>query len=615
MPESPSGWGYGFVRQDTKGDISPGILFCSFLLSRGVAASLSSAGPGGQNAKDSGTFPHFIVVWEKGLLAVRSAQEEETGRIGAGNLLFQAAVTFYLENGRKAISSGAFAYFGSYVMNERKLGILLSYLNITLHAVIGFLYVPLLLHYIGKSGYGLYQLMGSLIAYFGIMDFGLTAAVIRFYARYRALQDHEGMENILAVSLYAYGGATVLALLAGGVCHGNLDRIFGASMTAGELLEARRMFLLLLFNIAVSLSTMVFRSVIHAQEKFLFLKGLETVQLILQPVLVLLIVRPYPTALAVTVGQTALNVGLSLARLYYCFARLHVTIRFHYWNRELFQEFRKLALSAFVVAFMDQVFLKTNQVILGVVQGTGAVAVYSIASLVYMNYMPLSTAISGVYLPHVTRLVAQRRPMEELSALFIRIGRWQYYLLALAATGFILFGRQFIRLWAGPGFEESYRITLLIILPFTIDLIQNVGLSILQAMNQYDLRAKIYFLTGVLNLVLAIPLGIKYGGTGCALATGFSLLVGNGVLMNYFYGKYIGLDIWGFWKAIGQITLPVCLCLLAGYGIDLSLPGSGKLVFVLKILGYTFLYGAVLYTMVLNRDEKEKLRQLGRRFF
>lgn len=53
-------------------------------------------------------------------------------------------------------------------MNERKLGILLSYLNITLHAVIGFLYVPLLLHYIGKSGYGLYQLMGSLIAYLAL---------------------------------------------------------------------------------------------------------------------------------------------------------------------------------------------------------------------------------------------------------------------------------------------------------------------------------------------------------------------------------------------------------------------------------------------------------------
>ena len=61
-------------------------------------------------------------------------------------------------------------------MNERKLGILLGYLNILLHTVIGFLYVPLLLFYIGTNGYGMYQLMGSVVAYLGIMDFGLTNA-------------------------------------------------------------------------------------------------------------------------------------------------------------------------------------------------------------------------------------------------------------------------------------------------------------------------------------------------------------------------------------------------------------------------------------------------------
>jgi O-antigen/teichoic acid export membrane protein len=90
-------------------------------------------------------------------------------------------------------------------MNERKLGILLSYLNIILQVIIGFLYVPILLHYIGKSEYGLYQLIGSLIAYFSIMDFGLTAAVTRFYTKYKALKDKVGMENILAISLYGYG--------------------------------------------------------------------------------------------------------------------------------------------------------------------------------------------------------------------------------------------------------------------------------------------------------------------------------------------------------------------------------------------------------------------------
>lgn len=498
-------------------------------------------------------------------------------------------------------------------MNERKIGILLSYLNIALHAIVGFLYVPILLHYIGKSEYGLYQLIGSLIAYFSIMDFGLTAAVTRFYTKYKALKDKVGMENILAISLYGYGGATALSLLVGSICYWNLDGIFGASMTAGELQEARQMFLLLLFNIAVSLSTMVFRSVINAHEKFLFLKGLETVQLILQPALVILILQKYPTAMAVAVAQTALNVGLILARIYYCFVRLHITIRFHYWNQDLFRDFKKLALSVFCVSLIDQVFWKTNQIILGIVQGTAAVAVYSIASLIYMNYMALSTAISGVYLPHITEMVAQRKPMKELSALFIQIGRWQYYLLALVATGFMIFGRQFIQLWAGTGFEESYWITILIILPFTIDLIQNIGLAILQAMNRYDFRAKIYFLTGVLNLVLAIPLGMKYGGIGCAVATGFSMLMGNGVVMNYFYKKYIGLDIPQFWKQIGRISLSVGLCLVVGYGVDHVFPGTGKLAFLLKILGYTVLYGAVVYFMAMSPEEKEKVRGIGRK--
>lgn len=112
-------------------------------------------------------------------------------------------------------------------MNERKIGILLSYLNIAFHAIVGFLYVPILLHFIGKEEYGLYQLIGSLIAYFSIMDFGLTAAVTRFYTKYKALQDQEGMENILAISLYGYGAATLLSLLAGASATGISMRFFG----------------------------------------------------------------------------------------------------------------------------------------------------------------------------------------------------------------------------------------------------------------------------------------------------------------------------------------------------------------------------------------------------
>lgn len=499
-------------------------------------------------------------------------------------------------------------------MNGRKEGILLSYFNIALQVVIGFLYVPILLHYIGQSEYGLYQLMGSLIAYFSIMDFGLSAAVIRFYAKYRALKDSIGMENILAISVRGYGAVTVVALAIGFICYGFLDVIFAGSMTVSEVDEAKQIFLLLLLNIVITLSTMVFRSVINAHERFFFLKGMETIQLVLQPILVVLVLQRHPCAFSVAAVQTVLNLVLSGARVYYCFHDLHLKIHFHYWNHELFSEFKKLALSVFAVSLIDQIFWKTNQIILGIISGTTAVAVYSIASLIYMNYMALSTAISGVYLPHVTGMVAKREPISKLSELFIQIGRWQYYLLALVGTGFIIFGKQFISLWAGPGFEDSYIITLLIIIPFTVDLIQNIGLAIMQAMNRYDFRARIYFFTGVLNLVMAIPLGMHYGGIGCAMATGVSMIVGNGFIMNWYYAKEIHLAIASFWSQIGRISFVTGVCLVIGYAANVYLWTQGGVgPFVLKAAMYSILYMVMIYAFAMNQSERDKIQATFRK--
>lgn len=501
---------------------------------------------------------------------------------------------------------------GKICMSECRIGIFLSYLNIGLHAVIGFLYVPILLHFIGKNEFGLYQLMGSLIAYFSVMDFGLSAAVIRFYAKYRSLKDRVGMENVLALAMWGYAGVDVFILSAGAICYFQMDSLFGASMSPWELEQAKDIFLLLLFNIAITLSTMVFRSVINAHEKFLFLKGMETIQLVLQPVLVVVILMKYPSAFSVALVQTVLNVVLVGFRMYYCFFQLHTRIHFHYWDSILFHEFKTLALSVFAVTLIDQVFFKTNQILLGVISGTAAVAVYSLASTIYMNYMALSTAISGVYLPHVTEMVAKNAPVSSFSDLFIHIGRWQYYLLALVATGFIIFGKQFINIWAGTDFENAYWMTILIILPFTIDLIQNIGLSILQARNQYGFRAKVYLGIGILNLILAVPLGIRYGGIGCAFATGLSMLIGNGFIMNWFYCKKIGLAIFEFWRQILKITIPITFVGVLGYIGNMAIESHSILVFVIKVFVYTAMYVGIIYVFAMNKEEKGKLRKVFR---
>ena len=499
-------------------------------------------------------------------------------------------------------------------MNQRKLGILITYFNILLQTITGFIYVPMLLNYIGKNEYGLYQLIGSFIAYLSVMDFGMSVVVVSFYSKYKTMHDKVNMENILAIALRAYAVITIALFILGYGFYICIPDIFAKSMSMGEISSAQNLLALLLFNIVITISTMMFRAVINAYERYFFLKGLETIQLVMQPVLVVLVLQSLPSALAVAGVQTILNIILIVARIYYCFEKLHIKIRYHFWDKEMFTSFKKLSLSVFAVSIIDQVFFKTNQVILGIVSGTVAVAVYSIASTIYINYMTLSTAISGVYLPYVTELIAKNEPMSKLTDLFIRIGRLQYFLLALVASGFIIFGRQFIHLWAGESFDEAYVITILIILPFTIDLIQNIGLSILQAQNRYDFRGKVYFAMGIFNLLVAIPAGLWFGGIGCAAATGLAMFIGNGLIMNYYYWKVTGLDIIRFWKEIKKISLPIFVLAAIAYYLNMVIGYHGKVAFFFSILLYILVYMCVIYRYSINSEEKGEILSIIQKY-
>lgn len=488
-------------------------------------------------------------------------------------------------------------------MNERKIGIILSYLNIILQTIIGFLYVPILLIYMGQSEYGLYQLMGSLIAYFSVMDFGLTSATIRGYIEYRTNKEFERIENFLAITQRIYIVICIAVLLIGAIIYNYLEIIFGKSLTVNEIIEAKHIFMLLLINIIITFLGMIYRSVITANEKFLFMKGIETIQLIVQPFAVIAVMQISPTALAMVIVMTVINLILTVLRVYYCYNKLELKIHYYYWDKKAIYEMKKLSLSVFVVTVIDQVFWKTNQVILGIISGVDVVAVYAIASLIYMNYMALSVAIVGVYSPKIMKMVSEHVSIKDLSKEFLRVGRLQYYLLALVLSGFFVFGKEFIVKWCNVNFIDAYYITLIIITPFTIDLIQNIGSIIMKAKNVYGFRAKIYFIIGIINIALSIPLAKVYGGIGCAVACGGSILISN-LIMNVYFKRILKLDIILFWKQILKITINVVICAGIGMLLNYVLGIGSVMMLIVKLLMYTVTYLIIIWITSFNRDEK-----------
>ena len=177
--------------------------------------------------------------------------------------------------------------------------------------------------------------------------------------------------------------------------------------------------------------------------------------------------------------------------------------------------------------------------------------------------------------------------------------------MCLILSGFIVFGRDFITLWAGPGYEEVYIITLMFFVALLIPLIQNLGITILQARNQMKFRSLLYIGIAVVSLIFQIILSKKYGGIGCAISIAGALLLGQGLIMNIYYRKKQELDVLHFWKEILKMSVvPIILILAASYLLpNFALDSWAKLGAAIAV--FAVIYIPLFWIFSMNKYEKD----------
>jgi O-antigen/teichoic acid export membrane protein len=90
------------------------------------------------------------------------------------------------------------------------------YATIAVELVLGLVMLPLNLHYLGQSDYGLWMLAASIVAYFPVMELGYGWAMDRFVAHYRALRNAHAINEIASTLVFVYAaiGLTGFAVVA-----------------------------------------------------------------------------------------------------------------------------------------------------------------------------------------------------------------------------------------------------------------------------------------------------------------------------------------------------------------------------------------------------------------
>lgn len=490
-------------------------------------------------------------------------------------------------------------------INQRKAGVILSYAGEIVKILVNLIYTPIMLRLLGQSEYGLYQLVYSVVSYLSLLSLGFGSSYLRFYSRYKAQKDENGVAKLNGMFMIIFCSISVICVLCGSVMIGNIRGIFGTGLTNAEYETARILMGMLIINLAMTFPNSVFNCSITANEKFLFQKFLILLQNIFSPFLTLpLLIMGYGSVGMVSV-TTFLTFVLLLSNIFYCFKKLHIRFEFKKFQAGLLKEMWVFTFFIFLNQIIDQVNWSVDKFLLGRFAGTTAVAVYGVGGQINTMYQQFSTSISNVFVPKVNRIVAESNDNNQLTKLFARVGRIQFIVLDLILSGFIFFGYPFVKMWAGEEYGASYAVAILLIVPVTVPLVQNLGIEIQRAKNMHKVRSIVYLFIAIANVFVSIPLIKLMGPAGAALGTAISLFAGNIIFMNWYYHARIGMNMIYFWQEIAKFIPALIAPCVVGIAIMkfVNITSPVKLGVFAGI--YAAVYGLSMYFLGMNEEEKQ----------
>ena len=489
-------------------------------------------------------------------------------------------------------------------VSQIKYGAILSYILIAVNSLQGIFMAPYVLSQIGESYYGVYKTIAAFSATILVMDLGIGTTVMRYTAKFRAEKKMDDISNFAAMSLIeAVIIATIVGVLSVGI-YFYLPDFYAESFTPSEISLAKSLFLILALNVILVIIENVLNGVITGCNQFIFANGTKLGLLLLRIVANVALLQKWKSAVVLVGITLACSVITVILQFVYIRTRLHLRIHLYRWDHFVFKESLGYTLLMFAQTIAVQANGNIDNVVISRVIGSAAVTVYSFGIQLFNMYESLATAFSGLMLPDISKRIAAGADDAQLQQIVTKVGRMQFAVLGAALSGFICLGKEFIALWLGDGFGDVYYLSLIMMIPVTFTLVQNVCLSILRAKNMMKFRTGSLICTTALNLVLTVVGTRLYGYYAAAIGTSLSVVSGSIIAMNIYYHKRIGFKVFKFYFDVFRrlllcVLVPAVVVSLMGNLFDMSWTWL-----VCKIAVFMIIYAVLMWFYGLSSLEK-----------
>jgi len=493
-------------------------------------------------------------------------------------------------------------------MNQKKIGILLSYSNLIVGMVLNIFLTPLMISSFGDVDYSIFKVMQSFAGPLSMFHLGISTIVTRCIVKYKTIPEFTEKEkkNTIALSLLASAVMSLFVIIAGVIMYMMIPKMYGANYSADTLLLGRKIFVLFVGSAVFHMLTDAFSGCIIGNEKFTVSSAIPLCRSVIKVGMIFVLLKIGFGALSVVMIECVLSLAVLVFTALYAMGYLKEIPKLSSFDKKQITEIVLFGSAILLQAVVNQVNNNVDTMILGVyISEKAIITMYSSALAVYGVYNSLISVVPTFFLPKATKLVSKNASGKELTDFVILPGRFQAIIAVACIFGFALFGRNFISIWIGEKYMDAYWVILMLMIPVTIPLVENTAISILDATLKRIYRSTVLVIMAVLNVIISVILVSFIGFWGAATGTIISLIVGHGFMMNIYYAKTFKMEIGRMFRSIFKGILPA--------GILASLPciplavflKDTLLFFVLKCIIFIIIYFAFLFWFGIDENEKK----------
>lgn len=492
------------------------------------------------------------------------------------------------------------------------LNMLSNWAALLVSVLVGFFLTSYIIGHLGKTGFGIWTLINAIISYYNVLDLGVSSALTRYVARDAGKKDFVSLNLTINTTLVFF---SIIGLI-----------IFtGSFWVANPLIdffhveqESQEDFGFLIFMLGMSMSLLFpgnfFGSIIKAHEQFLIANLVNIAVTLFRTILVIIFLNMDLGLKGLGYANVASAV-LNLILYYVLCLKLFPYLKFSFFGAR-FQTFKVLmgfGAATMIMEIASILRFDLDSFVIGKWLNLEAVGIFAVAGLLMRYYvMFLNSATVTTFTPRFASLEGEG-DYEGLKKLYFKSLSIGAFLSFGIATPIVMYGEQFVILWAGKDFLEAVPVLWLMAASFALTMAQSSSVAMMYALHKHQIFAIVSLVEGIANLLLSIYLAPKYGIVGVALGTAIPMIFVKLILQPLYLTRIIDVPLIAY---ISTLLPPLILALVLG-GIPFYAPHwipqiHSYITLIMWSLPILLCFG-LFYSIIHPKDGQKILAKLTRK--